>query len=500
MRKYLILAVFLLSGLAHNAEAATYYVDFNNGNDASAGTATTTAWQRFPGMTNELVAPSLSSGDVVCMKGGVTWVDRMVPVSGVSYKGNCTGWGSGSAVIAVASSSAVLGALVAISTDNWSIEAIVFSNENKNQTYHGAAYIEGTSGDSVTNIRITNCGFNNSGQGLMLRQYTSGVVASGITAYNNTYVTISGVSSGVLISGPGTNNIQILGSTSSPTNIFENGRYAVVSGLSEGRGITVGDNVATVTISGVNVYDNGEYAGEEGTQLEGGISDTVTVTNSFFDGNTGAEIKKGANNWKIVGNIFRGTSAGIFQYGYESPNHSSSSTIANNLIISRRNTTNAAMKLSSPGNGMSVRNNIVVVPPGFSASAIEMNRSNTSWAMSTWDNNISNNSVYRGPTAIIEVAPGPVYTNRTLAQHRSAYPAQASGGTESNPSFRGGDSISTTNDKNAFRLSPDSPLIGAGIGIGSYTDLGGRSYNYKPSIGAWEYGSGDFSTVRPWAI
>ena len=37
---------------ASDAYAATYYIDFANGNDASAGTSTATAWKHIPGTRN----------------------------------------------------------------------------------------------------------------------------------------------------------------------------------------------------------------------------------------------------------------------------------------------------------------------------------------------------------------------------------------------------------------------------------------------------------------
>ncbi len=59
-----------------------------------------------------------------------------------------------------------------------------------------------------------------------------------------------------------------------------------------------------------------------------------------------------------------------------------------------------------------------------------------------------------------------------------------------NPYFIGGTIPST---KKGFRLSPDSPLIRAGLRVGDYTDALGRWFEYKPSIGAYSYGSRDFA-------
>jgi hypothetical protein len=86
--------------------AATYYVDYAGGDDAAAGTSESTAWKHVPGdnrATDAARAARLAAGDVVLLKGGVTYRGSVrIPASGkpdlpITYRGD--GWGQGNAVI-----------------------------------------------------------------------------------------------------------------------------------------------------------------------------------------------------------------------------------------------------------------------------------------------------------------------------------------------------------------------------------------------------------------
>lgn len=75
-RRRLILLLVLMFGLPSWAAAATYYVDFTGGADANNGTSTATPWKRVKGMTGvtgTAAAATISGGDTIVFKGGVTW-------------------------------------------------------------------------------------------------------------------------------------------------------------------------------------------------------------------------------------------------------------------------------------------------------------------------------------------------------------------------------------------------------------------------------------------
>lgn len=54
-------------------QAATYYIDFNGGNDLNNGTSHTSPWKRAPGMNGFVGSCSHQAGDHFIFKGSVTW-------------------------------------------------------------------------------------------------------------------------------------------------------------------------------------------------------------------------------------------------------------------------------------------------------------------------------------------------------------------------------------------------------------------------------------------
>jgi hypothetical protein len=97
----------LLFGSALLAQSATYYVDFDGGNNASAGTSTGAAWKHFPddpNATGTANSATLSAGDTVNFKGGVRYQGSFIlSFSGATNNpiildGN-NGWGTGKAII-----------------------------------------------------------------------------------------------------------------------------------------------------------------------------------------------------------------------------------------------------------------------------------------------------------------------------------------------------------------------------------------------------------------
>ena len=92
-----------------NAEAATYYSDFSTGSDSNNGISTATPWKHMPGMSGWTGSATLTSGDTIVLKGGVTWIfasttDNLLTVStsGITIKGGQqldTPWGNGHPVL-----------------------------------------------------------------------------------------------------------------------------------------------------------------------------------------------------------------------------------------------------------------------------------------------------------------------------------------------------------------------------------------------------------------
>jgi hypothetical protein len=108
MRNRLLIAVLLFGSPVW---AATYYVDFDKGDDAQPGTTQATAWKHAPGDSNaadKSRSAALAPGDVVLFKGGVIYRGSVeIPASGkegnpITYKGDGwkgDGWGAGKAIL-----------------------------------------------------------------------------------------------------------------------------------------------------------------------------------------------------------------------------------------------------------------------------------------------------------------------------------------------------------------------------------------------------------------
>lgn len=102
----------LLSSLFYSfallAQSATYYVDFDGGNNSSAGTSTGAAWKHCPGdanATGTAASTTPSAGDTIYFKGGVRYKGSVtVNWSGSSgspivLDGSPAGWGTGRAIM-----------------------------------------------------------------------------------------------------------------------------------------------------------------------------------------------------------------------------------------------------------------------------------------------------------------------------------------------------------------------------------------------------------------
>ena len=96
-------------GLSLHCYAATYYIDYLNGDDSNTGSSTALPWKHCPSdsVATGLAATALNSGDTIKFKGGVSYVYTSTNTtgfnlvsSGVTYDGNSDGsWGTGKAIL-----------------------------------------------------------------------------------------------------------------------------------------------------------------------------------------------------------------------------------------------------------------------------------------------------------------------------------------------------------------------------------------------------------------
>jgi hypothetical protein len=107
-RAILVLSMFWGPGtILARSEAATYYVDYENGADTNPGISPDAPWKRAPGdpeATSNPASISLKPGDTVAFKGGTRYRGSIVikwsgtPGNPITYKTSET-WGAGKAII-----------------------------------------------------------------------------------------------------------------------------------------------------------------------------------------------------------------------------------------------------------------------------------------------------------------------------------------------------------------------------------------------------------------
>ena len=97
VRCFILIFIFVECG-----NTATYYIDYETGDDSNNGTSTSTPWKLAPGMQGCLITDAndnncrarthaTTSGDLIILKGGVTWPKECF--SWDWYFGNATYFG-----------------------------------------------------------------------------------------------------------------------------------------------------------------------------------------------------------------------------------------------------------------------------------------------------------------------------------------------------------------------------------------------------------------------
>jgi len=112
---FIIICLFLLFfGFSFQVQAATYYIDYEAGNDSNLGTSKEAAWKHCPGDSSAINNANkiLQAGDIVIFKGGVEYTgngnNKLILINSngtsgnyITYRGNTDGenWGNGKAKI-----------------------------------------------------------------------------------------------------------------------------------------------------------------------------------------------------------------------------------------------------------------------------------------------------------------------------------------------------------------------------------------------------------------
>ena len=88
MKKLLFITLFNIIFVV-NLWGATYFIDYDSGNDSAYGNSTASAWKRAPGMKGFSGRYTHSEGDRFIFKGGVRWPSSVMPWI-IQYSGGAT--------------------------------------------------------------------------------------------------------------------------------------------------------------------------------------------------------------------------------------------------------------------------------------------------------------------------------------------------------------------------------------------------------------------------
>lgn len=302
----LFIAILLALLMAAQARATQYFVDYSTGSDSAAGTSTSVPWKHCPGdpsATSTASSTSLSAGDTVFFKGGVSYVLTAVNSSppavnnvvvngpqtatnvnwlvGTSVAGIALSWNGtlGSPITYDGNSSGAWGAGRAMITDNFStnnLEAFLSTGNISNISFLSLVFTNIGGSNIFPNTSfapVSSDGFPPKPGGGMLALGAANVIISncyfGHLGYWQTGITNIGNSS--LAGGgfhfSGVTNLQVLNCE------FEKARDPIF--LDNG-------NAFNVTISNCFFHDNMEWALTCTTSASNEYRSNFTVVSCLF--------------------------------------------------------------------------------------------------------------------------------------------------------------------------------------------------------------------------
>ena len=486
--KFIIIICFFM--MLSDVMAATYYVDYSNGDDANNGTSTDSPWKTI----TKVNASSFSAGDNILFKKGETWSEQLT----IKYSGSSgnpivySSYGSGSKPIIDGNNTANYG-IYASNKSYITIDGFNIKKMKKTGTSY-AIYFTGGTYNTVKNCDISEVYYvtnPNPGTTTWEAQYGVGIQfikCNGATISGNT---IKDCGSSAILYGT-QDNISL----TNLCEIFNNEITNVNIGIRVTSGNTSGVSINNVKIHNNYIHDFNAYYYCTNWHRDGihvwstsGLLETsvenVEIYNNFFDdtlnttvGSTAwLYIEYNCKNFKIHHNIFSHCPAiNSIRIKGQTPGTEGGHEIYNNTIYSILDSNNGTGLTVTYSDNIKVKNNIFYVQKfaytfdTYSATGVEIN----------------NNLLYRvlgsGDIASINGF-------MTFAELNSAgYEAH---GMISEPLFDGNIFTGVGNTE-LFKLQSNSQAIDKGANLGFTSDFAGNPIPQggAPDIGAFEYQSG----------
>jgi len=529
----IFVACLLISLSPQVVIAATYYSDFATGLDTNNGTSTSTPWKYMPGMSGWTGSKTLSSGDVVVLKGGSHWTftsttaNLITPSTSITIMGgqqcgftgspavacdgtttpcgstasvSCNGgtaWGSGYPIIdGTGSASNSFRAMIS-DLSGYALTVDGLELYNIGEPVNDGGY--GVDFEGGSNLTVENCLFDtNAVDGIALAENSNNTTVSNFIIHDNIFeaqgrVDIESCGNGGCTSTV-MSNIQFYNNTFYGPNttgkVFTGGSSPYYH--TDGIMINGGNSNAVYGINGMVVHHNkfiGDWCAYNGTAdvgvtavlyLSGAISSSYSesgtlVYDNLFEDDAVNCLMSGTTaeppwNWAAIG-IGNGYHTGdqIYNNTFYGINVNASAEAA------------IAVNDTAGATGIIIKNNIMAKCDNCisysdnvtSTKSIATITDNQFWSINT--NSLINDNGNTYTTCATILSDGYI---------ASGYCAN------SNPEFTTLPTQGTAGSGN-FNLLSNSPTIGQGANLSSIftTDILGNTWTVPYGLGAYEYGA-----------
>ena len=543
----IFVACLLISLSPQVVIAATYYSDFATGLDTNNGTSTSTPWKHMPGMSGWTGSATLSSGDVVVLKGGSHWTFTtaqmntgylITPPTPITIMGGQQCGFTGSPAVACDGTTTPCGSTASVSCNGgaaWgSGYPIIDGTGNvSGNTLYGIYAGNGLSGALIVDgLELYNITEASSGTGFGLQ------LAYGSNSTNNNTFTALEVKNS-LFDTYAVDGISVYNDTNNKTlnhilihdNVFEaQGRNDIESCLQNG--------CTSAVLNDIQIYNNTVYGSNtSGKVFTGGSVDAVDKfhNDAFMIAGANANAVYGITGLVIHHNKFIGdwcayngqdstsSTAVLYLSGNTSQYSESGTLIYDNLFEDDTATCANNSGTQEPPwawgaigigggyhSGDQIYNNTFYASPNYTAGeqAIMITACNNAASISIKNNIFAkcDNCVqyYENTAQSITVTDNQFWTinsNTLINNNNTTYCTTCAGCVSdslatagycanSNPEFTTLPTAGTAGSGN-FNLLSNSPTIGQGANLSSIftTDITGATWTVPYGLGAYEYGA-----------
>jgi len=513
--------------------AATYYSDFATGSDSNNGTSTSTPWKHMPGMSGWTGSATLSSGDVVVLKGGSHWTftstsaNLITPPTTITIMGGQQCGFTGSPAVVCDGTTTPCGSNASVSCNGgtpWGSGYPIIDGQGNSTASRSGVYLYPNSngyGLTIDGIELYNIGdYQNISYGIQIANGSNFTIKNSLIftysldslailntqsnfTMNNIYINdnvFKAQGRANIEAGSSTTTSSIINNMQIYNNIFYGpntaGAVYTNAGSFHGDGFMIGgSNSDTYGLTKMVIHHNkfiGDWCFNNGTSVAGDIAVTSPL---YINGSTNEYSEVGT---LIYDNLFEddtvscaistGTSETPWAWGAIGIGHGyhTGVQILNNTIYGSPAIAESAIQIEETnGATATIENNILAkcdncILLDSTVGAVTMNY-NQFWSLN-------------GTHLIYDQRPS-VNSRCNTSSACLTQEGTTSGMTYCNDSYSVGNNLFVTLPTQGiagsgnFNLLADSPVIGQGANESSIftTDITGTTWTVPWGIGAYQY-------------